>query len=58
MFKSFDKNINLYCTFIEIFNGIRKELNLDGKFDTKPAIFRAFAYAKNSSSVKSKYGAY
>ena len=59
LFHKFDPDLNGYLTFSECFNGTKKVLSnyLDGVFDTKPALFMAFHYAKSNGSDKSKYGA-
>ena len=49
LFKKFDPNGNGYLSLAEIDKGIRDVLELDQVFDCKPAIFRAFSFAKNYS---------
>ena len=52
-----DNNGNGYCSLAEIDKGIRDVLQCDELFDAKPAIMRAFQYAKDFCPGKSKYGA-
>ena len=55
--KGFDNNGNGYCSLAETEKGIRDVVRLDNLFDAKPAIIRAFNFAKDSIPGKSQYGA-
>ena len=55
--KVFDNNGNGYCSLAETEKGIRDVVRLDNLFDAKPAIIRAFNFAKDSIPGKSQYGA-
>ena len=46
MFKQFDPNNNGYLSLAECDKGVRDILAIDGLFDAKPAIMRAFQAAK------------
>jgi len=56
MFKQFDPNGNGYLSLAEVDKGIREVLAVDELFDCKPAMHRAFHYAKNVSQGKDKHG--
>ena len=53
MFKQFDPNNNGYLSLAECDKGVRDILAIDGLFDAKPAIMRAFQAAK-AVDVKGK----
>ena len=55
--KGFDNNGNGYVSLAETEKGIRDVIKLDNLFDAKPAIMRAFQFAKDALPGKSKYGA-
>ena len=55
--KGFDNNGNGYVSLAETEKGIRDVIKLDNLFDAKPAIMRAFNFAKDALPGKSKYGA-
>jgi len=56
MFMQFDPNGNGYLSLAEVDKGIRDVLALDALFNAKPAIMRAFQYAKDWSEGDGKYG--
>lgn len=47
-------NGNGFLSLAEIDKGIRDTLKLEGVFNSKPAILRAFVYAKNYCPAKGK----
>jgi len=47
MFRKFDPNLNGFLSIDEAFIGIRDLLRLDAVMNIRPAIFRAFYFAKN-----------
>lgn len=54
--KDFD-NGNGYISLAEAEKGIRDYVKIDNLNESKPAIMRAFQFAKNALPGKSKYGA-
>jgi len=56
LFKQFDPNGNGYLSLAEVDKGIRDVLGSDELFDCKPAMHRAFHFAKNKSQGDDKYG--
>lgn len=52
LWSRFDVNGNGYLSLAEVDKGIRDILNCDQLFDAKPAIMRAFQYAKDYSPMK------
>lgn len=56
LFSSFDPNGNGYLSLAEVDKGVRDVLQSDDLFDCKPAINRAFHFAKNKSQGDDKYG--
>jgi hypothetical protein len=56
MFKEFDPNGNGYLSLAEIDKAVRDVLQLDGLFECKKPIMRAFQVAKNCVKSKSKVG--
>eukprot|EP00386_Alphamonas_edax_P000914 GDKI01002757.1.p2 GENE.GDKI01002757.1~~GDKI01002757.1.p2 ORF type:complete len:185 (-),score=79.46 GDKI01002757.1:273-827(-) len=56
LFKLFDPNGNKFLSLAEVDKGIRDILKLDGLFDWKPAIIRAFTAAKNIHKSKKQHG--
>lgn len=57
LWKYFDNNGNGYASLAETQKGIRDGLQLDDLFEAKPAIIRAFNFAKDAIPGKAKYGA-
>ena len=47
MFRKFDPNLNGFLSIDEVFIGMRDLLRLDNIMNIRPAIFRAFYFAKN-----------
>jgi len=57
LWKYFDNNGNGYASLAETQKGIRDGLQLQDLFEAKPAIIRAFNFAKDAVPGKNKYGA-
>lgn len=57
LWRYFDNNGNGYASLAETEKGIRDGLKVDQIFECKPAILRAFNFAKNAVPGKSKYSA-
>jgi Ca2+-binding EF-hand superfamily protein len=55
--RGFDNNGNGYISLAETEKGIRDVIKLDSMFDAKPAIIRAFNFAKDALPGKISYGA-
>ena len=49
LFQRFDPNGNGYLSLAEVDKGVRDVLELDGVFNCKPAIMRAFQAAKGKT---------
>merc|ERR1712117_410910 len=56
LFKQFDPNGNGYLSLAETDKGVRDVLGSDELFDCKPAINRAFHFAKDKSTGDDKHG--
>jgi len=56
LFKQFDPNGNGYLSLAETDKGVRDVLQSDELFDCKPAINRAFHFAKDKSTGDDKHG--
>merc|ERR1712241_1651216 len=56
LFKQFDPNGNGYLSLAETDKGVRDVLGRDELFDCKPAINRAFHFAKDKSTGDDKHG--
>lgn len=58
LWKGFDNNGNGYASLAETEKGVRDALKIDAIFEAKPAIMRAFQFARNASPAKAgnKYG--
>lgn len=48
LWKGFDNNGNKYCSLAECQKGLRDVLHSEALFEAKPAIMRAFQFAKNA----------
>ena len=57
LWKYFDNNGNGYASLAETQKGIRDGLQLQDLFEAKPAIIRAFNFAKDAVPGKNTYGA-
>lgn len=57
LWKYFDNNGNGYASLAETQKGIRDGLQLQDLYEAKPAIIRAFNFAKDAVPGKNKYGA-
>jgi hypothetical protein len=55
--KGFDNNGNGYVSLAETEKGVHDVIKIKNLFDAKPAIMRAFQFAKNALPGKSKHGA-
>ena len=56
MFKQFDPNGNGYLSLAEVDKGILDILKIESLFQCKPAVIRAFTYAKDFSNSKNEDG--
>lgn len=57
LFDQFDPNGNGYLSLAEVDKGVRDVLCLEGVYNCKPAIMRAFNAAKGSGKTKASLGA-
>jgi Ca2+-binding EF-hand superfamily protein len=56
LFAQFDPNSNGYVSLAEVDRGLRDVLHSDELFHCKPAVIRAFNFAKAKSTGKDKHG--
>ncbi|TRY81163.1 hypothetical protein TCAL_16785 [Tigriopus californicus] len=56
LFKEFDPNDNGYLSLAEVDRGVRDVLGIEEVFNCKPAVNRAFHFAKKASQGDDKYG--
>ena len=56
LFKQFDPNGNGFLSLAEVDKGVRDVLQSDELFDCKPALNRAFHFAKDKSQGESEHG--
>eukprot|EP00959_Pyramimonas_sp_CCMP1952_P091506 1915654-Pyramimonas_sp.AAC.1 len=54
LFERFDPNGNGYLSLAEVDKGVRDVLELDGVYNCKPAIMRAFQAAKGKSTLAAR----
>lgn len=56
MWNQIDVNGNSYLSLAEVDKGLKEVIQSEALYDAKPAIIRAFNFAKEYNKGKSKYG--